>query len=540
MACAFVITAPPGNRTLLTFDSFYTAPSPSDSLAIYDGPNAQGASLGVYSGQALPPAIESSGTSLYVVWLSSYNFLYASYGWSARIKFTSKPLQMCSELATVTTAPTTITERGGAYLANTNCSWNITAPDGQRVRINFTSFNTQRNGDNVFVYDGPNESSTLLAVVSGSLASLVLESSTPSMFVRFATNGDSVVLSGWSADITFLTTTYSKCTPLAVITANGTAIAEGSGVYGLNESCAWLIRAPEGQHAVLTFSMFRTEANFDVVTIYDGDSASAPIFGRFSGFALPPVHVSTNNTLYVTWSSDASVISDGWDAMVTFTSDFYVCPPLTTVVNNGTLIRERTGAYSGRLYCAWSITAPVGQRVLFTFLSLDTIRGDWLTFYNGNSSTSPMIANVTGSGAASSLPVFETASNAMYIVFSSNSDGSVADGMEGVVTFTSAAFYSCAGLSVVTTNNSFITERSGLYLPGMSCQWRVSAPTGLHVLLTFLTFATVVTDFVKYVFCCVVLCCVVLCCVVLCVLCVLCVYGMCLYFACLYVCGCVV
>ena len=47
--------------------------------------------------------------------------------------------------------------------------------------------------------------------------------------------------------------------------------------YLHNTNCSWLIR-PDGAPAdviTLTFGAFETERDFDVVTVYDGDSADA-------------------------------------------------------------------------------------------------------------------------------------------------------------------------------------------------------------------------------------------------------------------------
>lgn len=73
-----------------------------------------------------------------------------------------------------------------------------------------------------------------------------------------------------------------------------------------------------GDMVVLNFTSFNTEANYDQLLIYDGNSIAAPLIGTYSGTAIPPLIMATNPTgcLTAVFTSDGSVNYAGWAANV--------------------------------------------------------------------------------------------------------------------------------------------------------------------------------------------------------------------------------
>ena len=51
--------------------------------------------------------------------------------------------------------------------------------------------------------------------------------------------------------------------------------------YGNNENCEWSITLPEGSIIRLKFDSFKTEDDYDILTIYDGASDSATELQRY-------------------------------------------------------------------------------------------------------------------------------------------------------------------------------------------------------------------------------------------------------------------
>lgn len=82
--------------------------------------------------------------------------------------------------------------------------------------------------------------------------------------------------------------------------------------YMNNTNCQWLIKPDTGVSIKLEFISFRTEANNDILTIYDGETTSSPILGSFSGTALPPTLYSTTGKMLLVFVSNSSVTDMGW------------------------------------------------------------------------------------------------------------------------------------------------------------------------------------------------------------------------------------
>jgi hypothetical protein len=82
--------------------------------------------------------------------------------------------------------------------------------------------------------------------------------------------------------------------------------------YPRNAFCHKWFNAAVGQRVTLSFSAFETESNFDSVSIFDGDSTSAPQLAEFSGADMPPAVKSTGPALLVFFESDSVVQKAGW------------------------------------------------------------------------------------------------------------------------------------------------------------------------------------------------------------------------------------
>ena len=72
--------------------------------------------------------------------------------------------------------------------------------------------------------------------------------------------------------------------------------------YSNNIDCHWNLSS--NSMLELIFSIFITEASADFLTVYDGDSPSSPMIGRFSGSSLPAPITSSSNKLHVRFTSD--------------------------------------------------------------------------------------------------------------------------------------------------------------------------------------------------------------------------------------------
>jgi ligand-binding sensor domain-containing protein len=84
--------------------------------------------------------------------------------------------------------------------------------------------------------------------------------------------------------------------------------------YAPDLDCYWLIQPPGARQIRLTFTQFDTEADYDLVTIYDGADTTARVLGIFSGQSLPPTVVSSGGAMLVHFSTDDVTENLGWAA----------------------------------------------------------------------------------------------------------------------------------------------------------------------------------------------------------------------------------
>ena len=74
-----------------------------------------------------------------------------------------------------------------------------------------------------------------------------------------------------------------------------------------------------GKNARITFTAFATEADYDFVSIYDGQKTTGTLLGKFSGNALPPSFTSSaaGGELTIKFTSDTEVNDKGFIATLT-------------------------------------------------------------------------------------------------------------------------------------------------------------------------------------------------------------------------------
>ncbi|WP_459209390.1 reprolysin-like metallopeptidase [Aquimarina rhabdastrellae] len=228
------------------------------------------------------------------------------------------------------------------------------------------------------------------------------------------------------------TASPDPCDSGATLTANTGSFTDGSGSsnYANNRDCSWLIQPENGGTVTLTFDSFNTEANYDYVLVYDGDSAAATRIGRFSGSSLPSAVTSTGNALFVRFTSDGSVTRAGWAASYTSnTATTPQCSDVTITINLDDYPRETSwdikdasntvvasgGTYGDR---ANGSTVTVTECLAvgdYTFTIYDSA-SDGLCCSYGNGSYSVTSGTTTHNGASfgasESFDLAITASNA--------------------------------------------------------------------------------------------------------------------------------
>ncbi len=107
-----------------------------------------------------------------------------------------------------------------------------------------------------------------------------------------------------------------------ITSANGVFTDTGGplGNYSDDERNFWLFGSSNSTSVSVNFNTFDLEQDYDFLFIYDGDTISAPLIGKYTGTNSPGNITSTSGSLLIEFRSDCGVTSPGWNADYTITS----------------------------------------------------------------------------------------------------------------------------------------------------------------------------------------------------------------------------
>ncbi|XP_051775015.1 CUB and sushi domain-containing protein 1 [Erpetoichthys calabaricus] len=254
------------------------------------------------------------------------------------------------------------------YLNGLNCVWKITVPEGAGIQIQVISFVTEQNWDSLEVFDGGDNTATLLGSFSGTTVPALLNSTSNQLYLHFYSD---ISVSAAGFHLEYKTVGLSSCPPpqipsngikvgdrylvndvvafscepgytlqghshiscmpgtvrrwnfpppLCIAQCGGTTeelegviLSPGfPGNYPSNSDCSWRISLPVGFGAHIQFSNFSTEANHDFIEIRNGPFDTSAVIGRFSGPELPPSLLTTSHETTIYFHSDHSQNKPGF------------------------------------------------------------------------------------------------------------------------------------------------------------------------------------------------------------------------------------
>jgi hypothetical protein len=195
-SCHWLID-PDDSVNFITLEILRFKTSPGDTLYVYDGTDDTYELLGAFSGDTLPDEIISSGTEMFIRFVTDNN--NNEDGWLAYF-YGDTPVY-CSGITSYTEMTDTISDGSGIYdyQNETNCLWLIEPESAGTVTLFFNYFETEEGIDNVEIYD--KESQALLAEYSGSYPGSPpppVTSQSGKMLVVFQTNY-TLRADGWEA-----------------------------------------------------------------------------------------------------------------------------------------------------------------------------------------------------------------------------------------------------------------------------------------------------------------------------------------------------
>lgn len=326
-----------GQYIRLTFSSF-NVENTWDYLYIYDGNSINAPLIGMYTGTTSPGTITASNSGGCLTVRFSSDGATVSSGWAAAL----------SCVASAGSAPGTTNYLIGNGGSVSTCSGNFYDPGftanyfnnqnysitfcpstaGQAIRVVFSAFNTESGFDYLYIYNGPSTASALIGSYSGTTSPGTITSSDPSgcLTFRFTSDG-STVSSGWVSAISCVAppppvvnmTNGSLTTCNATFYDNG---GSGSNYSNSQNLTYTFCPATAGQYIQASFTSWGMEANFDYLSVFDGNStASTMIVGSsFSSSSPGTIKATTANSsgcLTFKFYSDGATTSTGWAANIT-------------------------------------------------------------------------------------------------------------------------------------------------------------------------------------------------------------------------------
>jgi hypothetical protein len=219
------------------------------------------------------------------------------------------------------------------------------------------------------------------------------------------------------------TTSYPQyCAGQNTLTSVSGSFSDGSGPianYQANSNCSWLIKPNVPVDFIrLNFVKFNTESTQDFVTVYDGETTSAPVLGTFSGDNLPSMLQTNGQAMLVTFTSNGSVQNSGFLAEY-FSVPSKFCTGTVILTDPSGTFDDGSGPeyqYTNSSNCRWVIEPPGATFVHIYFTEFDTEPlNDKVRILNLDNSS--VVAEFSGSQLP---PPIEVNASKVMIHFTSN------------------------------------------------------------------------------------------------------------------------
>lgn len=495
--CQWLIQPTGATFVELSFNRFDTEAN-FDFVSVYDGSTTGSPLLGRFSGTNIPGPFISSGNSLLVEFTSDisisrpgFEATYFSY------------YDQCIPNRTLSNPSGTFNDGSGSgnYDNNLTCGWLIQPSLATNITLTFSAFDTESNLDVVRVYDGVDNTGTLVATFSGNTlpSATSINGTNKSMYVEFVTNGTNTA-QGWTASYT--STASVTCAGQTVLSASSGTVTDGSGslVYDNNLSCTWLIQPASA--ATITFDMNSINlANIgDRVRVYDGSTTTSPILGTFFFNNLGSTLTAFSGSMLIEFITDGSGQAQGWSGTYNTSSTFCSTGNLFTA-NFGSFTDGSTPFgtnYANNSDCSWLIQPSASNvAVRLSLFQFNTEAGnDTLTIYDGANASAPILATLSGN--LGSVPAITSSGGTMFLTFKTNGSNTF-DGWRA--TYGTQTIPFCSGTTTLTAASGTFNDGSPAasnYIENSNCKWLIQ-PTGATIIaLNFNRFNTQATlDYVK-------------------------------------------
>ncbi|KAG5881774.1 hypothetical protein JTB14_021144 [Gonioctena quinquepunctata] len=360
-------------------------------VEVHEGPDTESPSIGKYCGSRIPAPFISTGNQLTI----SSRTMTKVNGWKLKYE------RVCES---------TYTEESGSFNvsgSSSDCIYQIERPLGNTIILmlklslpSFRSFRTIRprfspsNGvDRCYlgrleVRDGDHENATLIGNYCGE-KTINITSTHNSLWMKLMLTG----IQRTFADKNIITAEYTSVdVGCGGILRNkfGTIsppIADGS--YPPSLKCTWVIIAPPQNVIQLTWMTFNVEESYectyDNVQVFDNNTelGMGGTMGKFCGFKLPPILLSSSNIMTILFTTDITISMDGFLASYTFIPEHNVCGGSYFTSAGVIKSPKYPESYPTNRECTWIIHVKSGQQIMLNVTDFDIesysgCRYDWL------------------------------------------------------------------------------------------------------------------------------------------------------------------
>ncbi|XP_065576705.1 cubilin-like [Artemia franciscana] len=319
-----------------------------------------------------------------------------------------QPFTECGEVFTTSTGEVSSPGYPGNYPDSVSgCGYLITVPEGRAIALFFDFIDVEQEYDYINVYDGTNAFSPSIGEFTGSFNNLAVGSTGNNMYITFKSDYSNSGL-GFRATWTTVCGRY-QTSPTGVYSSPNYPAEYGNDLdecYGLS--------VPSGDIAKISFDDFNTEADNDVLTVYDGSSASAPVLVELSGVQTGLVVRSSTNQVFMKFRTNAETTSTGFSLSWTAVCGNRQAGPSGTITSP-----DYPGAYPNNANACNAIDAEEGNIIQLTFTKLLTeVDVDFVSVYDGEDDTAPLLGRFSGNADGT---VVTSTSNVLTVILTSDS-----------------------------------------------------------------------------------------------------------------------
>ncbi|CAG9816798.1 unnamed protein product [Phaedon cochleariae] len=484
--CDYKIQQSVGSKIRVTFLSMELGDKLDCSfnyVKVFEGADDESGSLGRFCGRTLPAPFISQGNQLTI-----QSSLFSPAKWKLKYE------KICGSK---------YTEKSGSFSALTgdsDCIYQIERPVGNVImlvlKISMKQFSPLLSEKHrcfsrfVEVRDGDHENATLIGKYCQE-ETINITSNHNSLWIKLKQRHDiysvRAVNNAFSAEYTSVDIGCGGI--MRNKYGNIASPTHSDGFYPPSMKCTWLIIAPPNHVIQLTWMQFNVEqsyeCSYDNVQVFDNntDLGLGGLMGKFCGFTLPPVLLSSSNTMTIVFTSDITVSMDGFLASYTTIEEENVCGGHYFTAAGVIKSPGYPESYPVNRECSWTINVMPGQQIMLNITDFDIepysgCRYDWLEIRNGGTSASPLIGKFCGKTIPKQIP---SHANKLYLFFKSDLSRT-AHGFK--ITWSSTAT-GCGGILNSPTGSIISPHYPEPYSRNTECLWKIITSAGSRIQVIF-------------------------------------------------------